>query len=104
MADEEEAFEVAALEGVRPKLDVERMSDELELKEGSQRANTPVAMGHRILEETPADELHLELKARSQRKRRIVFSGARAQQTRPLAGLMSVDWDAAGTQVPQKIQ
>jgi hypothetical protein len=44
--------------------------------EGSQHANTPRGMTT-SLEETPVGELHLELKARSQRNRRIRFLKSR---------------------------
>lgn len=106
MADEkEEGFEAEEVpESVRPQGDAGRMSDELELSaEASQHANTPVGVNYRTLEEVPADELHLELKARSQRNRRIRFSRPRGFQTRPLAAFMSVDRDAAGAPVPQKL-
>lgn len=55
--------------------------------EGSQQgANTPKAMGHRTFEETPADELHLEMKARSQRNRRILHKRTLASEPRPPEG------------------
>ena len=114
MADEKDEVP----ESVRPQGDAGRMSDDLSEKasqhapspagmtdrnEGSHHANTPVGVNYRTLEEVSADELHLELKARSQRNRRIRFSRPRDLQTRPLAALMSVDRDAAGAPVPQKL-